>query len=199
MATISFPPHNVRYTSLDPPGTKRVIPAILQRTYWNAQELSPFFDLPAYDKLPRWFIPSRKLSYRPPLMHYGWNADFPMLVKLAEDRGLTQWNENIDYSDTDPDDLDAPGVMVRKVNNVETISLLLETVAKELVPDPPKTVQLVLTMNAPDAFVVSVYTNYDLAKPPSDSFVEMLRVALNGGELRWFLDEELLVCSSRDL
>ncbi|KAH9949324.1 hypothetical protein B0H21DRAFT_148862 [Amylocystis lapponica] len=202
MAPKSFPPPDVRHASLDAPGTKQVVPAILKDMYWNPEELPMFVHVPAYEKLPRWFIPSKKLSYKPPLMHYGWCADFDALLEMAEGRGFIRWHEYLDYEVDDADydaydkGMDPPLALIHKMDNQGTIGLLLETVARELAPDPPQTVQLTTTINSPSVFIVSIFTNYDLAKPPSDSFVEMFRVALGGGELRWYLDEEKIVCSS---
>ncbi|KAH9945769.1 hypothetical protein B0H21DRAFT_743960, partial [Amylocystis lapponica] len=141
----------------------------------------------------RTFVPCRKRKYKPPLMHYGWSAHRLKMLKLAEDRQLTQM---VSYMDLDhPDFHDGPGgpMTAPEVDDVDTVDVLVFTTAKQITPNPPPNLQLALVTNAPNACLfISLYTNYE-PEPVSEDFIEKFRVALELGKPQWFLDDQYMV------
>ncbi|KAH9947895.1 hypothetical protein B0H21DRAFT_306968 [Amylocystis lapponica] len=144
-------------------------------------------------------------------MHYGWPADFEHLMKIAEELDLllevddedpvddSDDEDPVDDSD-DEDPVDDPDDSPKGIQSVttptfiqvRTISNLLREAGDELPPSVRQRVRLRKAVNERSGVVVSIYTNYDLATPVSDEFVEGLQIFLEEKERpRWYLDDEL--------
>ncbi|KAH9945768.1 hypothetical protein B0H21DRAFT_892064 [Amylocystis lapponica] len=188
-----YPPPDICLPSIDPPGTEVDVPPILQQKVFTRKDVELYKKAPALDTLPRTFVPCRKRKYKPPLMHYGWPALRLKMLKLAEDRQLTQM---VSYMDFDhPDFHDGPGgpMTAPELDEVATIDFLVETTAKQITSKPPPNLEVVLALNAPNTcLVISLYTNYE-PKSLSEDFIEKFRVALELEKPQWFLDDQYMV------
>ncbi|KAI0919720.1 hypothetical protein AcW1_003102 [Taiwanofungus camphoratus] len=169
----------------------------------SCQELVQMADIPLYDTLPRILIPSSKLSLKPPVMHYGWRVDIQKILKYAKDHDLN-WEpviEDVSSSDdaTEEDDGEAAedkGGKSRKVvfdphpEAVPIAQYTLESVVRRLgLPYPEDVLYIDSALLRDDITIISLYTNYDLGKAPSDDVIEALRVELGETEKpKWYMD-----------
>ncbi|KAI0933269.1 hypothetical protein AcV7_004786 [Taiwanofungus camphoratus] len=195
----------ISLSSLDPPNVKRDIPPLFKLTRRNltTEELVQMADIPPYDTLPRILIPSSKLSLKPPVMHYGWRVDIQKILKYAKDHDLN-WEpviEDVSSSDdaTEEDDGEAAedkGGKSRKVvfdphpEAVPIAQYTLESVVRRLgLPYPEDVLYIDSALLRDDITIISLYTNYDLGKAPSDDVIEALRVELGETEKpKWYMD-----------
>ncbi|KAH9947888.1 hypothetical protein B0H21DRAFT_306755 [Amylocystis lapponica] len=183
-----------RLASLDPPGMKRgKLPPVMKRSAYRLEERPALRKAPIYDTLPRSLIPSLQPKLRPPVMHYGWPANFKRLLEVAEELDLlvvVDLDDLVGDPDGPPEDIKR--ISVPTVDKYLTVDGLLEAAGEELPPSVRQRMRICRAINARLGVLVSLYTNYDLATPVSDEFVEWLQDFLGETERpRWYLDEEL--------
>ncbi|KZT63584.1 hypothetical protein DAEQUDRAFT_733660 [Daedalea quercina L-15889] len=167
--------------SLDPPGTKRKLhrPFALTNPRPRYDQVAGYLRAAEpFDVLPRTLIPTRRITFKPPIMHYGWMAPQDFLLDYARSHKLTrQWG--------------------RKLIDAECIIRAVETIGKKCrgKVDDDGLVSLQITLIGPDRerekAVISIYTNFDLNRRnlPSEDTIERLRQAFGLEEPpKWYLD-----------
>ncbi|KAI0919719.1 hypothetical protein AcV5_001705 [Taiwanofungus camphoratus] len=200
----------ISLSSLDPPNVKRDLPPLLKLTRrMTKEEHIQMADIPPFDTLPRILIPSSKLSLKPPVMHYGWRADLPKILKYAKDHGL-DWEPEIesptssDYESEGVKAEAAQGAAASKVRGrerreadfeahpgaIHVAQYTLDSIVERLgLPYSEELLFIDSALFLDDFTIISLYTNYDLARAPSDDVVEALRVELRETEKpKWYMD-----------
>ncbi|KAI0933286.1 hypothetical protein AcV7_004799 [Taiwanofungus camphoratus] len=178
-------------SSLDPAGVKRNLPVPFKpnQRVLTDEDVRRTAQTPPFGTLPRVLIPSSKMALKPPVMHYGWRANRSKLLKYAEEHGLI-WDPEIE----DPvpmDELSAENKARHLMSNEPgSMHNALQGMVKELgLSYPPCLLSVATGFLFEDFTLVRLYTNYDLARTPSDEVVEALRVKLGEPEKpRWYLD-----------
>ncbi|KAH9933799.1 uncharacterized protein B0H18DRAFT_982092 [Fomitopsis serialis] len=165
--------------SLDPPGTKRKV-----RQPFAYTKVKPRYDqvkgylatAEPFLTLPRLLVPSRRVKYKPPLMHYGWRVSRYLLLDYARANRLTRrWGRDL----TNYECMDRALATINKKCGASMSDVILQVQTTLLDGIQPRT------------FVVSLYTNYELKRIdlPSQDGIERLQRASNFEEPpRWFLD-----------
>ncbi|KAL6300998.1 hypothetical protein BKA93DRAFT_930570 [Sparassis latifolia] len=172
------------------------------------QRLREIVVLPPFDTLPRILIPSPYSELKPPVMHCGWVVNQSKLFQYAKDRNLPiLCNSRTHMKDADKDYDDDAGfdtdeseesLTARDLNPEEDLVgyyVLLQTTVQLVVEDlklPWASGLLSITspLNADGPVILSLFTNYDLARAPSSKSVEVLRLWLEQPEQpKWYLDE----------
>ncbi|KAH9934616.1 hypothetical protein B0H21DRAFT_77859 [Amylocystis lapponica] len=178
-----YSPETVSLASLDPPGTERIereMQVMLMRRQFRREDMPCVAATVPEVTLPRILIPHRGRKLRPPILHYGWTGSVsPMLLKYAKEHNLTQ---------TLKCDKDL------KVKRTDTFlsrrAALFDIMEKHGLSRPrPCTIQIVGSLNAgTNIAIISLYTNYELHKAPSDEFVDALQKVLGEEDRpRWFI------------
>ncbi|KAI0933285.1 hypothetical protein AcV7_004798 [Taiwanofungus camphoratus] len=179
------------FSSLDPPDVKRNLPAPFKPTHkvLKDEDILRTAQTPPFETLPRILIPSSKMGLKPPVMHYGWRVNRAKLLKYAEDHGLV-WDPNYE-GPTPLEEMSAEEKASRlRSNEPGSMHHALRGMVKELgLSYPPNLLSVTAGFLLGECGIITLYTNYDLARAPSDEVVEALRVKLGEPEKpRWYLD-----------
>ncbi|KAH9934600.1 hypothetical protein B0H21DRAFT_77109 [Amylocystis lapponica] len=128
--------------------------------------------------LPRILIPHRGRKLRPPTLHYGWAGSVPeMLLEYATKHNLLK---PLKYDEQRTDVFRSRLAAVFDIMEKHNIS-----------PPSPCTLRVTGSLNTGDKSfsILSLYTNYNLHKAPSDEFVDALQKVLGEKDRpRWFID-----------
>ncbi|TFY59177.1 hypothetical protein EVJ58_g5943 [Rhodofomes roseus] len=165
--------------SLDPPGTKRKLhrPFAFTKIKPRYDQIKDYLaSIEPFDTLPRLLIPSRRVNYKPPLMHYGWRVSRDFLLEYARTNKLTrQWG--------------------RELTDYECMDRALATINKRCRASMSDTILQVQTTPMDGAqgrtFVISMFTNYHLKRTdlPSQDGIERLQRVFGFKEPpKWLLD-----------
>ncbi|KAL6300996.1 hypothetical protein BKA93DRAFT_828567 [Sparassis latifolia] len=196
--------HYLSYPSLDPPGKVRsdlVVPFMPTARKIPREKAKEIVDLPPFDTLPRILIPSSKLQLKPPVMHYGWIANESLLMEYAKEHKVpilrrpnlkrkTNVHEELYFEEEAPRrtavDLDP------EKDRMAYVALLKDVVVRLLrelnISWPRRMLVMARPLAAGCPLIVSLYTNYDLARAPPPEVIEALRVRLEEKEQpKWFL------------
>ncbi|KAH9927878.1 hypothetical protein B0H21DRAFT_762906 [Amylocystis lapponica] len=178
-----YSPETVSLASLDPPGVERAeqeMQAMLMRRQIRRADLPRVADTVPEVTLPRILIPHQGRKLRPPTLHYGWTGNVAeMLLQYAEDHNLMRtikWDRDLKVKRTDT-------FLSRR-------AALFDIMEKHGLSRPsPCTLRVKGSLNAGDDLaILSLYTNYDLHKAPSDEFVDALQKVLGAEDRpRWFI------------
>lgn len=147
--------------------------------------------VPRYERLPRVLVPRPRGEARPPKMHYGWPVNKSLLMAYAEEHDLL-WGPNVGDPPSNEDEwrkiIDDPKPV--EIDTVVSMQNALKAIALKISSSSSRTVRLSSAMNCEHGILVmSLYTNFDLNKVPSDAFIETLREALGQtAKPLWFLD-----------
>ncbi|GBE78603.1 hypothetical protein SCP_0114920 [Sparassis crispa] len=158
------------------------------------QRLREIQQLPAFDTLPRILIPSSKLEIKPPVLHYAWITDRfeSKLFQHAKDHNLPIMRSSKTHMKYDSDDEYCSDE--DEEDSIGYYQLLQDTavfVLKELnLSWAPDLIDITSSLNCRDSLILSVFTNYELARAPSPKSVEALRLWLEEPDQpKWYLDE----------
>ncbi|KAH9933712.1 hypothetical protein B0H21DRAFT_894409 [Amylocystis lapponica] len=179
-----YSPETVSLASLDPPGVERAeqeMQVMLMRRQILRADLPRAAATVPEVTLPRILIPHRGRKLRPPTLHYGWSGSLPpMLLQYAREHNLVQtiiWDKDLEVKRTD--------------TFLSRLAAVFDIMEKHGLSRPdPCTLQVVASLNAgKNLGILSLYTNYDLHKAPSDEFVDALQKVLGEEDRpRWFMD-----------
>ncbi|KAL6301000.1 hypothetical protein BKA93DRAFT_881533 [Sparassis latifolia] len=180
---------------------------------FSLQRLREIQQLPAFDTLPRILIPSSKLEIKPPVLHYAWITDRfeSKLFQHAKDHNLPimrsskthmKYDSDDEYCSDEDDEYDSDelekGLTANDLDPEEDgigyYQLLQDAavfVLKELnLSWAPDLIDVTSSLNCRDSLILSVFTNYELARAPSPKSVEALRLWLEEPDQpKWYLDE----------
>ncbi|KAH9947889.1 hypothetical protein B0H21DRAFT_708198 [Amylocystis lapponica] len=163
-----------RIASIDPPGMKRdKLPSVMKRPAFRYEDVPALMKAPIYDTLPRSLMPSTQPKYKPPVMRYGWPADFERLMKRAKELDVLV---EVDIDDL-VGDLDGPiedlqTVTTTTVDEIYSVNKLLSVACAKLPPNKRERIRLEMTLNARIGVIISIYTNYNLDTPVPDSVMK---------------------------
>ncbi|TFY59184.1 hypothetical protein EVJ58_g5939 [Rhodofomes roseus] len=79
--------------SLDPPNCKRKLqrPFAFTKSKLRYEQVEGYLTVvEPFEVLPRLLVPSRRVAYKPPIMHYGWRAPRDFLLDYARKHRLTR-------------------------------------------------------------------------------------------------------------
>ncbi|KAL6300999.1 hypothetical protein BKA93DRAFT_930571 [Sparassis latifolia] len=159
-----------------------------------------------FDTLPLILIPPSKFELKPPVMRYGWVVDRfqSKLFQYAKDHNLRvpcspkTHIEGYD-SDNEYDSDESEMALTAKDLNPEKDGvgylLLLQEAALLVVEElnltwPSDLINITCPLNAHNPLILSLFTNYDLARAPSPKSVEALHLWLEEREQpKWYLDQ----------
>ncbi|KAH9917514.1 uncharacterized protein B0H18DRAFT_1123594 [Fomitopsis serialis] len=170
----------MQLSSLDPPGTRRRLPApfaFSERTPDEDEVLKAVRHMKPFDTLPRILIPSSRYAWRPPRLFYAWPAPEKVLLDYAKKNKLARRAR-------------------RKLSLTATMYEALHAMIRGdgVASINPSYLWINLSpigMTDGSTILVSVYTNYDLKREdlPSDEMVEKIGQRLGmEGPPKWYLD-----------
>ncbi|KAL6300997.1 hypothetical protein BKA93DRAFT_930569 [Sparassis latifolia] len=216
MATTTHRAHSAQNTSakansllnylIDHPGKDRsdlVPPFIPTTAKIPLEQRKVVLELPPFDTLPRILIPTSKSRLKPPVMHCGWVANESLLLEYAREHKIpilrrAKLKDTLDIDGEDEFDeemntvvpIDSVDPREDRMAYVFLLNDALSRIVQELnIPWPLRLLSLTRPMAAGCPLIISLFTNYHLAKAPRSTAIEALRMKLHETEQpKWFLD-----------